>query len=221
VFPDSPSARAGLKVADVVTEFDGERVRSLQQFTRLVRESAPDRSAHLKYQRDGRSSDISITPTAGSSDSRLTNRLREPLQALRVPPLPGFNFDFGSGRLSRGAQLGVTVQELTPDLAAYFGAKDGVLVSSVVADSPASRAGIKVGDVIASSNGRTVFEASDLTRDLNAMSAGGELTLVIVRDKKDMTVKATVDAQTEWRLNPVLPGRPSQPLRRRISIRQT
>ena len=55
---------------------------------------------------------------------------------------------------ARPGRLGVNVQELTPELAAYFGVKDGVLVSAVQADTPAAKAGLKAGDVITSSTTR-------------------------------------------------------------------
>ena len=67
--------------------------------------------------------------------------------------------------LASRARLGVTVQELTPELAEYFGASDGLLVSSVMADSPASRSGVKAGDVITSVDGRSVASAGDLARE--------------------------------------------------------
>ena len=50
----------------------------------------------------------------------------------------------------------MNVQELTPELAAYFGVKDGLLVNSVQADTPAAKAGIKAGDVIGTVNGKAV-----------------------------------------------------------------
>ena len=63
------------------------------------------------------------------------------------------NFVFSAGR----GRLGVNVQDLTPELAAYFGVKDGLLVNSVQADTPAAKAGIKAGDVIGTVNGKAVL----------------------------------------------------------------
>ena len=106
------------------------------------------------------------------------------------------------------SRLGVTVQELTPELAAYFGAADGVLVSSVVADSPASRSGIKAGDVITTVDGRSIASAGDLVRELRTASTDGEVTLGIVRDKKATTVSAKVETPAERR-----PARQARPIR--------
>jgi membrane-associated protease RseP (regulator of RpoE activity) len=79
------------------------------------------------------------------------------------PPLPEggtlrfFGEDAGNMVVMPGrGRLGVNVQELAPELAAYFGVKDGLLVNAVQADTPAAKAGIKAGDVIGSVNGKAV-----------------------------------------------------------------
>jgi serine protease Do len=212
VRPDSPAAKAGLQASDVVIEFDGERVRSLRQFTRLVAETPPDRAVRTTVVRDGRQSELSVTPVAGGFDITFDGRrLREGIEGLTAR-IPDFNFDLdfdsGPGAASR-ARLGVTVQELTPDLAAYFGAADGLLVAAVVENSPAFRAGLKAGDVIASVNGRSVGSTNDLVRELRGVTGTGEVTLGIVRDKKESSLKATIDVQPERRARPVRPIRRS------------
>jgi serine protease Do len=214
VRPESPAAKAGLKTSDVVTEFDGERVRSLRQFTRLVRETPPGRTVRAAIVRDGRRSEVSVTPEGGSRQFSLDGRqLRDQIEAFtaRIPEF-NFDFDFDPAGTARG-QLGVTVQDLTPELATYFGAKDGVLVASVAADSAASRAGIRVGDVITSVNGRTVASRSDLVRELRDVRQSADVTLGIVRDKKESTLTAKIDVQQERRARP---ARPVRPLRRPI-----
>jgi S1-C subfamily serine protease len=219
VRPDSPAAKAGLQKADILTKFDGETVRSARQFGRLVQETPSGRTVRATVFRGGRSMELSLTPAEGSSTgvfgsgNRLGDvvdqqRLQEQLRELRdrVSRIPSdLNFDFDlAGRQGR-SRLGVTVQELTPELAAYFGAKDGVLVASVNADSPAARAGLKAGDVIASVNGQNVASRMDLTRILRNAGADGDVTIGIVRDKKEMSVKA--------RLDEVRAGRPARPVK--------
>lgn len=88
-------------------------------------------------------------------------------------------------------RLGVTVQELTPDLATYFGVKDGVLVSSVQADTPAAKAGVKAGDVITSVDDKAVTRSSELIQALR--DKDGEVTIGVTRDKKAMTLKTTLE----------------------------
>jgi C-terminal processing protease CtpA/Prc len=204
VRPNSPAERAGLKAADVITRFDGETVRSARQFGRLVQETPAGRAVAATVVRDGRPTEMTITPEEGlrggvyvDGDRFAFNqrRFEDQMDRLRdrFQNIP-FNFDFdldwvGGGR----AELGVTVQELTPQLATYFGAKDGVLVASVMEDSAASRAGLKAGDVIQSVNGQNVSSRTDLTRALRGAGTSADVSIGIVRDRKETTMKARLD----------------------------
>lgn len=189
--PGSPAEKAGLKTADVVVEFDGERVRSARQFSRLVQETPPGRTVKASVLRDGRRADVQITPAArGRANLRIDgDRIRARLGDLadRIPSLL-------DGESSRG-RLGVTVQEMPKQLADYFGASSGVLVSAVADNSPAARAGLKAGDVITSVNGVSVRWRGDLMRQLVDGTDSREVTIGIVRDKKESTLKATIEAR--------------------------
>ena len=99
--------------------------------------------------------------------------------------------------LRRGV-LGITTQEMTPELASYFGAKDGVLVTSVVKDSPAEKAGMKVGDVIVEVAGKAIGDSRDLVREVQAAQQGA-IALMVVRDKKELTLKVTPESRTPKR----------------------
>jgi membrane-associated protease RseP (regulator of RpoE activity) len=114
----------------------------------------------------------------------------------------GGNYVFSTGR----GRLGVTVQELTPELAGYFGVKDGLLVNSVQADTPAAKAGLKAGDVIGSVNGKAVASSSELVKEL--ADKEGEVTIGVTRDKKAISLKATLEPRkSPVRRVPVV-GRP-------------
>jgi serine protease Do len=203
VQPDSPAEKAGLKQADVIVEFDGEHVRSARQFGRLVQETAPGRTVKATLTRDGQRREVEITPAEGPraglfrdgdgvrgfgnfGDLRELERLRD-----RLPPF-NFNFDFDVPGVLSGRRLGVGVDELTDQLAQYFGAKNGLLVTSVTDGSAASRAGLKAGDVITSINGRAVRSRDDLVQELRD-ATGEEITIGIVRDKKESTVTAKIE----------------------------
>jgi serine protease Do len=217
---DSPAAKAGVKEGDVFTQFDGERVRSARQFTRLVRETPAGRQVPATVMRDGRSVSLSITPEGGESAFRyapawreLGDRLRsfdfpEPPEAPEPPATPAppeppapprvlRDFDLWFGPSS--GRLGVSVEDVTPQLAEYFGVKDGVLVRSVTKDSVAAKAGIKAGDVITSINETTVENASELRRALRRLDDNAEFSIAIVRDKKTMTLKGKLEARSTTR----------------------
>jgi S1-C subfamily serine protease len=205
----SPADKAGIREGDVVVEFDGERVRSAMQLTRLVRETPNGRAVPVAVMRDGKRQALKATPEAGRSFAFDDDAMREMERGLRnlprefrvVPPVyrydnpRRFEYRLPDGWAepfmgSRG-RLGVTVQSLTPDLEEYFGATNGgALVSSVAQDSAAARAGLKAGDVITSINGRQVSGSDDLMRELRDLT--GEVTIVVLRDKKEMTLKGTL-----------------------------
>jgi serine protease Do len=203
VRPESPADKAGLRRGDIVVEFDGERVRSARQFSRLVQETAPGRTVKATLVRDGRRSEVEITAGGADRQADVTihgdfgSYMRDFGRELerfgnRLPPFD-FNFDFDVPRFS-GRRLGVTIEPLTNQLAEYFGAKEGVLVTSVVADSAASRAGLRAGDVITSINGAAVRSRQDLLRALHDAPESDEVTIGIVRDKMESTVRAKVEA---------------------------
>jgi S1-C subfamily serine protease len=177
VQPGSPAETAGLRDGDVIVEFDGERVRSAQQLTRLVRETPPGRRVTAAVIRDGKRTPLQVVPETSRLDLPFNaDRLRESMDRFRT--------------MGRGA-LGLVTQEMTPELAQYFGAKDGVLVTAVVKDSPAEKATIKVGDVITECDGVAVDHPRDLVRAV--VSRQGEVALKVIRDKKELTVKVMVD----------------------------
>ena len=213
VHSDSPAEKAGLKKADVIVEFDGEHVRSARQFTRLIQETAPGRAVKTTVLRDGQRKDILITPTEAHGWGEMQirpdvdtwvgdlGRLRDRLTPFNFE---GGNFPLALPRLDGRGRLGVAVEELTPQLATYFGAKDGVLVASVSEDSPAARAGIKAGDVITTINNEPVRSRDELLRLLRDVKDGGDVTIGMTRDKKASTVTATLELR-----RPARPGRPA------------
>jgi serine protease Do len=98
-----------------------------------------------------------------------------------------------------GARLGIGIQDLSTQLAEYFGTKDGVLVTSVTDNSNASKAGLKAGDVITSFDGQTVNSTSELTRRAQRLNNGDDFTIAVIRDKKALTLKGKMDLPQQRR----------------------
>ena len=215
VSEDSPAAKAGLKKGDIVVEFDGEHVRSVRQFTRLVQETPAGRKAQTSVMRDGQKLNLTVEPReAGGfsyfSDGDKLSVLRDldgyrfdiPRPAAPAPPAspvppkppapPAFP-DFDAFMWRSGNTLGITVGDLSDQLAQYFGTKDGVLVMSVADDSAAAKAGVKAGDVVTSFNGTDVTSPSNLRSRIQRLQDGDEFTVGIVRDKKSMTLKGKAE----------------------------
>jgi len=97
------------------------------------------------------------------------------------------------------ARLGVTIQELTPDLAESFGLDrpDGALVSTVAPGSAAAKAGLKAGDVVLKVNGEAIQESSNLSTRIGLSKPGDKVTLEIWRDRKAETLTATLGAAND------------------------
>jgi serine protease Do len=90
--------------------------------------------------------------------------------------------------------LGVSIQEVTSDLAEEFGVKDlkGALVSGVMKGSPAEKAGIKQGDVILQFNGKTIEDTGHLRNMVSQTPLGTTVTVKLLRQKKELDVEVVI-----------------------------
>lgn len=103
------------------------------------------------------------------------------------------------GKVSR-AMLGVTIQSLTSDLAQALQLdKDtkGVIISQVMDDSAAAKAGLEAGDVVTELEGKTVKDASDFRNRIGLSPIGKKVKLTVYRDGKKKTITAKLGGQIE------------------------
>ena len=202
VVKSSPAERAGLKKGDVILRFENEPVTSVRKLNRLVSESAPDQTARLSISRGGSEQEVTVTLGKRSENADAWGTITPPGGAFRINPkdfpniqqFPGvgpngdgnFRFAFGNNR-----RIGVSTQQLTDQLADFFGVKGGgVLITSVNENSPAAKAGLKAGDVITAVDGEKVEGPGDVSRALNKKE-DGEVTLTVVRDRNTRAFKVT------------------------------
>lgn len=205
VRPESPAESAGFAEGDVMVEFDGERVRSARQLTRLVQETPAGRTVRAAVMRDGRRVELEVTPEPASSDvAAVVGRLglAERLGDVYTRVLPDAGRNFTYDFRARPVRLGVNVQALSPQLADYFGVDDGVLVSSVDEESAAADAGLQAGDVITSVDGRSVEDSASLRRRLSAADPGEEVSIGVTRAGRELELTATLDQDRGRRPRP-------------------
>jgi membrane-associated protease RseP (regulator of RpoE activity) len=138
--------------------------------------------------------------------AKLEARAEGAFEMPAMPPLPQFDIkipEFDFGWQARGARLGISGDDLTPQLAEYFGVKQGkgVLVREVVVGSAAEKAGLKAGDVIVAVDGKEVASVGKLRRALAGdTEEKRKVTLTIVRDKREQTL--AVELEPAERVSP-------------------
>jgi serine protease Do len=103
-----------------------------------------------------------------------------------------------TGHVTRGL-LGVSIQDLTPELAKSFGLKEtqGALVAKVVPGGPADKAGIAIGDVIVQFNGHSVATSKDLSRIVASTPVGETVSVKLLRDGKTNDLHARIGEMEE------------------------
>ena len=103
-----------------------------------------------------------------------------------------------SGEVSRG-WLGVGIQDLTPELAEYYGIEkqEGVLVTQTYEGDPADKAGIKEGDIIVEVDGTPIDSSRELSRTVAEAGVGSDMRITLLRDGREKTVKVRLAKRSD------------------------
>jgi len=162
VTDNSPADKADLEPGDVVVEVDGRPVEDNNDLSRYIASKAPGSTVRLHVLRNGSDKTVSLT--------------------LGTFPEEGAEGD--NQEEEAGVQLGMTLRELTPDVAARLEmprTAKGVVVMEVEAGSPAEDAGLQQRDVIVSINGQTVENPDDFRQEIDKARADGVARLRVRR----------------------------------------
>lgn len=196
---DSPAAKAGVKAGDVVLAYNGQRVEGIEQFSRFVRETPAGREVKILISRDGNT--MTLTPKLGARKTPFAVAAMPRIELPAIAPMP----DLPRGVMMwRSSAMGIEAEALRGQMAEFFGVKEGVLVRSVMKDTPAAKAGLKAGDVITKIDDTKVTSPSEVTSAIRSMHEKRTFGVTIMRDRKEMTLTATVD---DDRSDSVLPIR--------------
>ena len=201
VEPDSPAAKAGLKEHDVITRYDGQAVEGTVQFRRLVRETPAGRNISLTVSRDGGTQNISVELGDRGTffEKKMKGKMRDFGNAYAFAE-PNFDFHFDTPMIvgemdGRAPLLGISAEDLSGQLGAYFGAPDGVgvLVREVRGGTAAEKAGLKAGDVITKVDAKPVGSLSELRQQLRDKSDQKAVSLGILRKGSEMSLSVTIE----------------------------
>lgn len=190
---DAPAGKAGLKEHDVILTMNGSEVDSGAQLRRMIRETPPGRVVAFGVSRDGQPVTIKVQLAdrrksyAWSSHQKDFKFEMPPIPP--IPAMPDFDLPVSVVVVHSSMRSGLMVENLTPQLADFFGAKNGkgVLVRSVEKGSRAEKSGFRAGDVIVRVNDQSVQDTSDFSHAIRSNSSG-TVQVGIIRDKKEQNL---------------------------------
>ncbi len=173
---DGPAGKAGVVKGDVIQYCNGEKISRPGNLVMLIQETGSDSTARIKVVRGSETRELTVAvirETDGGKDSRVmvVKHLRQKVW------------------------MGVRLHGLDEDLAGYFRVKagEGALVLGVEKDSPASKAGVKSGDVIVRIGKEKVYEPGDVSDIIGGCEPGDKIEAVAVR--KGVETSLTVELE--------------------------
>jgi serine protease Do len=168
VVPASPAAKAGLKSGDIVTSLNGKGMTSAAQLRHAIAATQPKTKVELSVFRDGKP--VTVSVTVGELDAGATLAAK------------GESTEEAEAKTD---ELGITVQNITPQIAQQLKLKDateGVVITAVEDASLAAEAGIEPGDVISKVGGQAVKSADDYRRAVEKHPLAQGVRIQVSRD---------------------------------------
>ena len=157
LFGDSPAARADLQRGDLVLEFEGTRVQNARNYYEILRALTPGATVELRIERAGEEHELRVRTETFPEDR--ADELGEIL-------------------------IGISVAEPGEKLARQIGARGGMLVRDVVAESPAARKGIRSGDVILKVNQEKITGREAFRRAVSRLRGRRQVLLLVQRGRR-------------------------------------
>lgn len=161
VDPNSPGAKAGIQIGDVITQVDGRKVNDSGELQVYVVQQKPGTKVDLTILRNGKTETVPLT-----------------LEALNPSGEKNASSAEGQGKMRWGLGLG----ELSPDVRQQLqvpGNVQGVLIEQVRPGSSADNAGLQQGDVILEVNRHKVQSAGDVQQELSKVAPGQDALLLV------------------------------------------
>jgi S1-C subfamily serine protease len=203
---DGPAGKVGLKPHDVIVRMNGQQVPNAEALRKLIHDAGAGTAVSLDVLRQRQP----LTLTAQLADR--DEVAREALKRMATPPDPAFEDvmppmvmggqgqafmeqpapakqSFLASMLHSTPFTGLAMDEMEPQLATFFGAPNGVglLVNTVLPNSPAANAGLHAGDVVIKADSMSLHSIADWTRYLHA-TRGRAITLTVLREKQSQVV---------------------------------
>lgn len=161
VAPNTPAYDAGLRVGDLVLEFNGQTITRAAEMLNLLNRAQPNDEFYLTYQRQNQKYSTQGRFAEAPSD-----------------------VSAGGQRQNNGLSLGLRLKELSPSevhALSKFGAQGGVVITAVTPMGLAARTGIQVGDVILALNSRPTRSAEEMAMAVKSLPKQGVVPVQLIR----------------------------------------
>lgn len=160
VAPNSPAAKAGFKVGDVILKFNGTPISRTGELLNYLNRTGPNQSIQLEVLRDDKRQNISATLITAPDDT--------PAKAETTS-------------VKKGPVIGVSIRNLNADELKQLSLKGGVLIQDVRAGGIASQARIQPGDVVTQVNNKVVNNAEDFVKVISELKNGSIARVSLIR----------------------------------------
>jgi len=169
VVSGSPAEKAGIEQGDIIVEFDGKEVSDSKDLPRIVASTPVGKAVTVKLSRDGKILDRQVK----------VGEMEEKVEVAK--------------RLTSHKPLGITVQNLTPEIAKGLGLKKdtGVVVTRVEPGSPAANAGVQAGDVIREVDRKPVKDVDDFVQKIEKAKDKENILLFLQRGQNNLFAAVT------------------------------
>jgi len=161
VMKDGPAEKAGIRSGDVIVRFDGREVEDQHELPQIVASTSPGKKVAVTVVRDGKQIELSVKIAEMEEERTASGR--------------------GGADLSKG--LGLTVQEITPDIAKHMEIENrkGVLVTAVESGSPGDDAGFREGDIIRQINRQPVSDTDGFEKAMQKVKDDKTVLFLVER----------------------------------------
>jgi serine protease Do len=172
VVPNGPAAKAGIKRGDVIVEFNGQKVGDRTELRNLAAQAKPKAEVKIGLLRNGKKMEVTAILA-----ERPIDRTEEAPQKEQPEE-------------QASKELGLSIQNLTPDIAQQLGYQNehGVVVVDVASGSPADDAGLQQGDLIKEVNKVAIRTVQDFNRQIKGLKSGDSIAMLVRRGQTNFYV---------------------------------
>ncbi|HEX8462369.1 MAG TPA: PDZ domain-containing protein [Segetibacter sp.] len=183
VTKESGAEKAGLKKEDIITKIGSTKIDDPEDLIKAIRALKPKEKVDITYKRNGKENKTTATLGESKTSAYSFNFNNEDfnfnLPNVPMPPSAPFNIS-----LNRKPRIGMQIQDVEEG--------KGVTIKDVDDDSPASKAGLKEGDVITQLNGKELVGVDEMRTEIKDIKEGDTLKLSYKRDGKNQTAELKI-----------------------------